>query len=221
MTGSIAGLQGQARQTLDTLNTAGRNIDKLANRVDRLLERNEQQITETIGEAHETLKLLQQTLNASNDILGDAKLRDDMKQTIRKLPEVLEEMRIAVKGVNGTFASMQRNMQNIEGLTEPLGKHGADIVDELDTSMRNLHQLSGNMLRFSEQLTDPQGSLGALLHDKELYPRINHIVKNVDELTRELKPLLGDVAGLHRQDRAAPGVAGRPRGNQEGRRAEG
>ena len=29
MTGSIAGLQRQAAQTLDTLNTAGRDIDKL------------------------------------------------------------------------------------------------------------------------------------------------------------------------------------------------
>ena len=48
------------------------------------------------------------------------------------------------------------------------------------------------MLQFSQQLNDPQGSLGALLHDKELYQHVNHMVKNVDELTRDLKPILND-----------------------------
>ena len=83
-------------------------------------------------------------------------------------------------------------MQNIEGLTKPLGERGPGLVDEIDASMKKLNLLTDNMLRFSQELNDPQGSLGALLHDKELYVRVNHMAKNLDELTRDLKPILND-----------------------------
>ena len=193
MTGSIAGLQRQAAQTLDTLTTASRDIDKLAVRVDRLVETNEERITRMIAEADETMQLLQKTLIASNDILGDPKLREQIKQTIAEMPAVLKETRGVIEQVGGTFASLERNMQNIEGLTKPLGERGPGLVAEVDASAKKLNKLSDNMLRFSQEMNDPQGSLGALLHDKELYQHVNHMAKNFDELSRELKPILNDV----------------------------
>ena len=147
-----------------------------------------------IAEADETMQLLQKTLIASNDILGDPKLREQIKQTIAEMPAVLKETRGAVEQIGGTFASLEQNMQNIEGLTKPLGERGPGLVDEFDTSMKKLNLLSDNMLRFSQELNDPQGSLGALLHDKELYQHVNHMAKNIDELTRDLKPILNNVA---------------------------
>ena len=106
-------------------------------------------------------------------------------------------------------------MRNVEGLTKPLGERGPGLVDEFDASMKKLNLLSDNLLRFSQQLNDPQGSLGALLHDKELYQHVNHMAKNLDDLTRDLKPILNNVPDLHRQDRPASRVAGRPRGDKK------
>ena len=103
-------------------------------------------------------------------------------------------MRGAVAGVKDTFASLNKDMEDIRGLTEPLGKSGPNLVKKLDASMDNLAELSSNILRFSQELNDPQGSLGALLHDKELYQHVNHVAKNFDELSRDLKPILNNVA---------------------------
>ena len=119
------------------------------------------------------------------------------------MPAVLKETRTTVERIGGTFASLEQNMQNIEGLTKPLGERGPALVDEFDASMKKLNLLSDNMLRFSQELNDPQGSLGALLHDKELYQHVNHMAKNLDELSRDLKPILNNVRDLHRQDRPA------------------
>jgi len=193
MIGSIAGLQGRADRTLETLTRAGQDIDRLANRVDRLVETNEQRITRMIAEADETMQLLQKALIASNDILGDPKLREQIKQTIAEMPAVLKEARGAVEQIGGTFASLERNMQNIEGLTKPLGERGPALVEEFDASMKKLNVLSDNMLRFSQDLNDPQGTLGAVLHDKELYQHVNHIARNIDELSRDLKPIVDNV----------------------------
>ncbi len=194
LSGSLNGVSKQAAQTMDALNSASRDIDRLANRVDRLVETNEERITRMIAEADETMKLLQKALIASNDLLGDPKLRQQIKETIAQMPEVLKETRGAVEQIGGTFASLERNMQNIEGLTKPLGERGPGLVEEFDSSMKKLNSLSDNMLRFSEQLNDPQGSLGAVLHDRELYLHVDHLVKNLDELGRDLKPILNNVA---------------------------
>ena len=147
-----------------------------------------------IGEADEMMQLAQQTLIASNDLLGDPKLRDQIKQTIGEMPAVLKETRTTVEQISGTFASLEHNMQNIEGLTKPLGERGPGLVAEFDASMKKLDLLSDNMLRFSQELNDPKGSLGAVLHDKELYQHVNHMAKNLDELSRDLKPILNNVA---------------------------
>ena len=192
VTGSIAGLQKQAAQTLITFDAACRDMHNVLTRVDRLVETNEQRIAHMIDEADATMQLLQKTLTASNDLLGDPVLRGQIKRTVAEMPAVLEETRGAVKRIEGTFASLEHNMQNIEGLTKPLGERGPGLVDEFDASMKKLNLLTDNMLRFSQELNDPQGSLGALLHDKELYVRVNHMAKNLDELTRDLKPILND-----------------------------
>jgi phospholipid/cholesterol/gamma-HCH transport system substrate-binding protein len=193
MTGSLAGMQQQAAQTLDTLNTAGRDVDRLANRVDHLVEANQQQITHMISQADEMMQLARQALVASNDLLGDPKLRADIKETIAKMPAILEETRTTVARMSGTFASLEKNMQNIEGLTKPLGERGPTLVAELDSSMKKLDLLSDNMLQFSQELNDPKGSLGALLHDKELYQHVNSMARNLEELSRDLKPILDNV----------------------------
>ena len=157
------------------------------------MAKNEERIDRMIGEADEMMQLAKQALLASNDLLGDPKLRADIKQTIAEMPAVLKETRTTVERMNGTFASLERNMQNIEGLTKPLGERGPGLVEELDASMKKLNQLSDNMLRFSQELNDPHGSLGALMHDKELYQHVNHMAKNLDELSRDLKPILNNV----------------------------
>ena len=74
--------------------------------------------------------------------------------------------------------------------------------------MKKLNLLSDNMLRFSQELNDPQGSLGAVLHDKELYQHVNHMAKNLDELSRDLKPILNNVAIFTDKIARHPGTLG-------------
>jgi phospholipid/cholesterol/gamma-HCH transport system substrate-binding protein len=197
MTASIAGLQGKAAMTLDTLNTAGRDMHEVLTRVDRLMATNETRVNHMIVQADETMQLVQKALTASNDILGDPKLRGQIKETIAEMPAVLKQTRATVERVAGTFDALKANMENIEPLSKKLGEGGPSLVDELQTSLKNLDELSYNLMKFSEKLSDPPGSLGALLHDKgELFQHVNHIAKTVDELTRDLKPILDNLGIL-------------------------
>ena len=125
-------------------------------RLDGLLAKNEDRINHMIGEADEMMRLAKQALLASNDLLGDPELRKQIKETIGEMPVVLKETRTTVERIGGTFTSLERNMQNIEGLTKPLGDRGPGLVEEFDASMKKLNLLSDNMLRFSQELNNPR-----------------------------------------------------------------
>lgn len=122
LTGSLAGMQRQAAETLETLNTAGHDIDRLANRVDHLVETNEKRIGDMIGEAHETIQLLQQALRASNDILGDPQLRAQIKQTIAEMPVVLKDTQATIQQIGSTFFLAGQEHAEPRGLDQGPGR---------------------------------------------------------------------------------------------------
>jgi phospholipid/cholesterol/gamma-HCH transport system substrate-binding protein len=44
----------------------------------------------------------------------------------------------------------------------------------------------------SQGLNDPNGSLGQLISNPEVYQHLSRALKNVDEITRDLKPVIED-----------------------------
>ena len=169
---------------------------------------------------------MQKTLSSANGLLGDPVLREQFKRSMEQLPAVLGDTRNAIDHLDRGLSSLEVNLKNIEGVTKPLGRSGEAVVHRIDESTEKLDRLMDEMLRFSQDLNNPQGSLGQLVHDREFYQHLNHAARNIEELTRELRPILDDVRVLQRQDRAPPRGAGRPRGHpaefgNEVRRAHG
>ena len=56
------------------------------------------------------------------------------------------------------------------------------------------------------RIDNGDGSLGALLNDRQLYDRLNKAARNIEQVSRELRPIVDD-AGVF-MDKAArhPGV---------------
>lgn len=189
---AIASLQQGLSQTMRSVGGASRDMQMVLVRVDKLLEANEQRITKVIAQADDTLQILQKTLINSNEILGDAKVRNQFKQSMEQLPELLKDTRDTVKRMGDTIGSVEDNLHNLEGLTKPLGERGDTLVRRIDSSTAKLDRLMDELLSFTKDLNNPEGSLGKLVHDPEFYQHLNRAAKNVDELTRQLKPILDD-----------------------------
>ena len=189
---AIASLQQGLSQTMSSVGGASRDMQLVLVRVDKLLEANEQRITKVIAQADDTLQVLQKTLTNTNEILGDAKVRDQFKQAVSQLPELLKDTRDTMNRMGQTIGSVEDNLHNLEGLTKPLGERGEILVRRIDTSTAKLDRLMDEVLGFTRDLNNPEGSLGKLVHDPEFYQHLNRAAKNVDELTRQLKPILDD-----------------------------
>lgn len=188
----IASMQGDMNEAINALSSAGNEVSKLAGNINKLLESNDEQINRIIGETEQAVKAFQLTLDNINDVIGDKKVRESFKKMIDNLPELLDESRAAITSVRTTVEGVDRNLRNLEGLTAPLGERGEQIVMRVDQSVTRLDELLGILSDFGRKLNSGQGTLGKLLNDQDLYDNISAAARNIECVTRELKPIISD-----------------------------
>jgi phospholipid/cholesterol/gamma-HCH transport system substrate-binding protein len=189
---AVSDLKDELVHTLGQVGVASGDLHVTLTRINNLLGTNEQRINHIIAEADETLQILRTTMTNANDIIGDPKVRANFKESAEELPKVLTKARDTAERMGVAMDTVQRNLHNLEGLTEPLGRRGETLVARMDEGTLKLNRAMDDMLRFSATLNNPNSSLGQLLNSPELYQHINRAARNIDELTRELKPVVDD-----------------------------
>jgi phospholipid/cholesterol/gamma-HCH transport system substrate-binding protein len=199
-------LQDDFKRAADSLSLAGNEVGGLARNLNGLFERNEQQIDRIINQADRALASFELAMNSVNDILGDPEVRANLKQTLRDLPTLLQETQRAISSIEGAMRLVESNLQNLEGFTGPLGERGATIVGNVDSSIARLNQVLGQLELFSRSLNSREGTLGQLISNPEIYNQINEAVATVNELTKELRPILKDARIFSDQLARHPGV---------------
>ncbi len=180
---------GMVTETLDKLvpeiykvsasmTNAGNAIDGAARQVTDLLEdESDQGIRSAIEEANKSLKSLQR-------MFGSEKQKGSLEVTLEEVSETIKQFETTMKTAN-------QRLDELKPLTQKLGSQ--ETIAGLDRATRNLDQVMQDMAAFSKTLRNPQGSLGLLLQDRELYDHLNNVAENVDDLSRQLQPILDDV----------------------------
>jgi len=126
-------------------------------------------------------------------VMGDPKSREKMKAAIDSLPQVLADLRTTVQGIGTTVDTADRNLRNLEGLTKPLGERGEQMVAQVDRTIGRLDETLQQAAMFTKALNESQGTLGKLVRDPKVYDDLAQAANNVNNLTRELRPIVDDV----------------------------
>lgn len=157
---------------------AGKSIDAAADRVTALLDDDMQaQLKKAIAGMNESMAAFQ-------NLIGDPQTQEDLKAALKELPDSLGQIKSAME-------EAQARLKEMQGFTEALGN--PQTVGQLERSVKHLDQVMADLAVFSDALKNPQGSLGLLLHDRQLYDRFNNVARRVDELSRKLEPIVDDV----------------------------
>lgn len=189
---AISNLEGTLATAVSSVSTTSDEIGKLAHRVSDLLENNDEQIARVVSKAELALDQIRLIADNTNSVIGDKNTQDKLKQALNDLPDVLRDTREAVNGFKVTLQAADRNLQNMEGLTRPLGQRGPELVDTIDRTMNKLDRVMTELEQFSTSINDPNGSLGQLINNPELYQRVSSSVQNIENLTRQLQPVVRD-----------------------------
>ncbi len=186
-------LEPKLSTALDSLVAASETVSKLAVTIDKTLLGDDERFDKLIGKTEKALDDFSVAMTGVNDIIGDEAARRRMKESIGMLPDVLGDLRTAVKGIGATVDSADRNLRNIEGLTRPLGERGEQIVTRLDSTIGRLDEVLLQASGFVKSLNESEGTLGRLVRDPKLYEELSDTVSNVNRISRELRPIINDV----------------------------
>jgi len=123
-------------------------------------------VKESIGAFKETMNTVQSSLESFGDI-GDR---------IDGLGDGIEEV----------MARANKNLENLEGLTGPLGAKGEELTTQLQGSLEKVDVVLTNLATFTDALNNSEGTIGQLMHNPELYDRINDAIAEINDTVREV-----------------------------------
>jgi phospholipid/cholesterol/gamma-HCH transport system substrate-binding protein len=188
----IANIQDKFESTITSVQTTSSDLGaasrKLATTLDTLnsiLEQNRDGMKNAVDQANDIM-------SSARNIIGDRETQAQLRDAMQHLPQMVKDTHDTVLKMRETMAAVDRNLTNIEGFTKPLGERGETLIDNLDRGTERLDKLVSEMLKFSQALNSSQGTIGQLVNNPELYQNLNRAARNIDEISRELKPIVSD-----------------------------
>ncbi len=173
------------QSTSSDLGAASRKLTVTLESLNNLLDENREGIKKAVDQANEIM-------SSTHNVIGDKETQAELRAAIKEMPQMIKDTHDTVLKMRETVAVVDRNLRNVEGFTKPLGERGEALIDNLDRGTQKLDQLVAEMLKFSRALNNSQGTIGQLVNNPELYQHINRAARNIDEVSRQLKPIVDD-----------------------------
>ncbi len=220
------GLKRALADPIDTVSNTGRaltaasdQLSKAAKRVEDILD------PDTQKNAQDLLRDMAASMATIRDMLGDEKNREQLSQAVQKLPDTLESMNHTFKATEEALSrfterspedgrsAIERMVETIEmtertlkRFSEPSRPGDPAPADQIARAMENIGEITTLMRTIMARIERGEGSLGALLNDRQLYDRVNRAARNIEEVSLRLKPIVEDARVLMDKGARHPGV---------------
>lgn len=173
--------------------------DTLKTRIDSgILDDVKAQLTPTLGKVRDVLDSLKRTLGAVNSVLN-TQTRAHLQQTFANLDQASSSLNKMIDDKNGPLA---QSLNNVNSITENLKKNNdsitatisnakratekfanLEIQPTIDTLNAAISQLKGVVAKMNSK----DGTLGALVNDKQLYNKLNDAILSAEILMDDLR----------------------------------
>jgi len=105
----------------------------------------------------------------------------NLETSTRQLNSLIATLPPVVRNVNTITSNVTSITDNLNATTHNISQLPLDsLVNSLQLTMNNLHQLS-------QELNNPNSTLGLLMHDPALYRNLNKTVQSLDSLFIDIK----------------------------------
>jgi phospholipid/cholesterol/gamma-HCH transport system substrate-binding protein len=220
------GLKRALSEPIDTVTDTGRaltaaskQLGKAASRVEEILDE------ETQKNAQSVLRDSAGALKTIQKLLGDEENQAKLVEAMRKMPETLDTMnhtfratdetlrkfterspvdgKTAIERMVGAIEMTERTLRKFSESSEP-GKLAP--ADQMANAMENIDEITTLVRTVMSRVEKGDGSLGALLNDRQLYDRLDRAARNIERVSGELKPIVDDVRVFSDKIARHPGV---------------
>lgn len=194
---AIANLEANVSTAIESIAKTSDEIGLLAGRANRIIDQNEPHINGIIANAEQVVARMQSTLGNVDKIVGDPQMQENLRKSVNDLPRVLNDLSTTISGLKSTMQLADQNLENLQGITKPLGERGPILVQNVDRALTQLDSLMAEVGQFTRNLTNSQGTVARLVNDPQLYEQISETVSTINRLSQDLssdiRPILRDI----------------------------
>lgn len=194
----VGNLEENLSNAISSVGSTSDQIGGFINKLDYIMGTDEEiedrkvKMAKIIDKTASTAEAITRLADTANELIGDPVVREELKATLQQMPELMQETRMAIGRMNQSMDLVDKNLTNVQEFTSILGKQGGETLIRLNESVDKLDRLMSEALVFSQSLNDSKGTIGQLVHNPELYHSVNRAVKNIEELTQDLRPIVSD-----------------------------
>lgn len=229
------------RETSETIGNAGKGIEGLTTQFNAALNDEDSEIKKMVADIRKLSMKAEVAVDNVNGIfeqinttLEDPEFRDNMDEFVKTLPGIFKEVRVGIadfrkiiSGFTGVGDKVNENLDNLSSFTDSLGENGPEIVDQINGGVKDIRSmissaegLGGTLEQLQKTFGNPDGTVGKLFNDSEAYDEVLAVIRDVKQVTNEVKrvstklePLMNDTRVL--MDKVARDPGGVIRGALE------
>jgi len=194
---AITDLQGQLEEMITSLQTAGKEVGDLAKTINTAIGPNPEagRIPKILDTAEVSMNNMSQAAQTLNSFFGDPELMS----TVREARMTMNDVRDVAEKVQSPLDAIDRNLKNLEGFTEPLGRNGEQVAASLIDALNGLTRIVEELTVLTDALNNREGTIGQLIHNPQVYNNLNRLLCNSNQLvlqisglTQRLRPVVED-----------------------------
>jgi phospholipid/cholesterol/gamma-HCH transport system substrate-binding protein len=209
----VQNLEDDVALAAGTLRTAGDEVAGVSRNLNTAVTNNQAQMRRIMQKSEQAIDRFDLAMVAVNELVGDDPQRARLRDVVDEMPELLAEARETLKSFQSMAARAESvavraeaNLANLEGFTGPLGERGAELVENISTSIGQLDDVLAEMAEFGKALNNSEGSLGQFVHNPDLYQRFNRAAENIEQISVRLRPVVEDARIFTDKIARHPGV---------------
>jgi len=200
MTSIVKKMDRQLETTMASFEATSREWQVVARNINGIVQTNRgnlgvvvERTAKSLDDFSVTMQRAAQTFDNANRVIGDPQTVQNLRKAFAGLPQIVSETQQTITAMRQTVTSINSNMKNIEGVTQPLAKHTTSIVVRLDQSLANLETLTGELRDVAQIAASSDGSLKRFLSDPSLYDDLESSATSLSILLRNLQPVVRDM----------------------------
>jgi ABC-type transporter Mla subunit MlaD len=175
----VRGIPGEARKTLEEFGATARTWGKVGERLNVLVEANQDKVVKALDNINDVLMRLAGTLSDANQTNLSEFLRNtraasgNFESISRNVDEITREGRKTVPRLNSALEKADGFLKDLQGATNQQGGRIGSITRNLDESLQKLNSALDDLRVMVRTIGQADGTISRLLTDPSLFNKID------------------------------------------------
>lgn len=187
------------KKMIDEYSAVARQYNRVGERVDLLIQNNQEKFIKVIDLAVDDLNRLGNILSDENQKQVNAILKnvrkgsEDLDQVTKTADSMMKELRALVKKINDEFSVVEDVVNDVSKLLKPFANRSESLARNLDETLEKGALVFTDVRELVRVIGQADGTFKRFLTDPGIYNSLDNAIQSVARMTPKIERILKDV----------------------------